>query len=146
MDIVRKQSNYITFSRMPKKGKFVEGRIFDSAGFCFEYSGECGWPRFGPVSSAILEPILIPAMLSKIQQHFFYFGPHLVGTRRVPIEEYKRQVLASIRQLGMGRRSEQLSRAIDDAPDARGVIEAVDRWRYHGGLRDADGHPIRNGA
>jgi enoyl-[acyl-carrier protein] reductase I len=77
----------------------------------------------------------------KLVEMVRYFGPRLTECAQEDLPAYKRRLLEAIAVFG-DKDFAQLRDLVDKANDYTAVIEAVDLWRYCGGRRDQDGHPI----
>jgi hypothetical protein len=140
-DIVYGSTGFSVWGRVPNSKKFANGYLFDANGSIFKYSGSSGWPRFSPRTCLVLDSLLIPGILSKLFERVGYFGPALTGEEHVDVEEFKIRVVASIEKYG-SKDLTQLKSLLSQKTDFISILEAVDWWRYHGGKRDEDGHPV----
>jgi hypothetical protein len=147
VDIVWSPSDYVTLSRMPAQLQYVDGRIFDSEGQVFSYSGSAGWPRFGETSKFICELLIIPSFFVKMLAYIAYYGPNVRTVESIDLASYKQEILTRYpRELKPEERME-LTSLFNRANTFEEVIKAYDWWRLHGGKRDEDGHPLEdNGA
>lgn len=141
-DIANTKSDFVVGSRMPASKKYVDGYLFDSSGAVYEYKGSSGWPRFGEVSKPILEILIVPALLAKLAAYFFYYGPNLVTSRKVNPDEFKALILENLARHTQPKQQLELKAVLEKADSYEKVIRAIDWWRFHGGKRDEDGHPI----
>jgi hypothetical protein len=144
-DVAYKSMDFITFSRLPAKHEYVEGMLFDSGGTVYEYKGSFGWPRFGAISKPIFEFLIIPALVAKLLAGFLYFGPNLVTSRKVEADEFRDLLFKSISRHVRPKDRLQLKSLLEEASTFEEMIKAIDWWRYYGGKRDEDGHPIEEG-
>lgn len=144
MNNVRFKSDFHTSSRVPKIGKFKAGCLFDSAGFCYRYNGECGKPRF-PVGwvSVLLETLIIPPIITKILERIYYFGPNITSRELLPVEVFKEEIISAVASR-KAKDGPELRRALSREVTYDGVLKAVDHWRYYGGKRDKDGHLLED--
>jgi hypothetical protein len=143
-DIASSQSDYVTFSRVPAKEEYVDGKVFDSCGQIFSYTGSAGWPRFGETSKFICELLIIPSLLAKAVAYVSYYGPDVKTARSVNLPIYKEEVLQQLSKHIKPKNRAELKSRISGASSFEEVIKAIDWWRYHGGKRDEDGHPIED--
>ena len=141
-DVLHRQGDFVTFGRVPVAGKYVEGWLFDSTGRVFDYAGSAGWPRFGRKAKAVLEALVLPGVLFKPWAVAQYFGPELVGVQEADADAFRALLFDRIRRHVKPKERPQLSAAMDKARSPEEMIRAVDWWRYNGGKRDADGHPL----
>ena len=139
--IVRRQTGFSVLGRVPNSQKFGEGYVFDSCGQIFRYAGSSGKPRFSPKLCVILDNLLVPGFLSKLLEVFVYFGPELLSREKVLLAEFKARLLLAIEAHG-SEDVDQLRQVLSDKTSFQDVLEGVDWWRYCGGRRDRDGHPI----
>lgn len=144
-DVLERQGDFVTFGRVPVAGKYVEGWLFDSAGRMFDYAGSAGWPRFGRQAKAVLEALVLPGVLFKPWAVARYFGPQLVGVQEVEADAFRALLFDRIRRHVKPKERPQLRALLDKARTPEEMIRAVDWWRYNGGARDADGHPLDEG-
>lgn len=140
-NIVRRQTGFITLGRVPAKRKFVKGHLFDSRGICYEYQGECGWPRYGGRFREIAELLILPALISKVLEVFLYFGPDLKEETPLSLDQFKAKIVQSTARIAK-KDLDQLKRTLASKTDYISVIEGVEWWLYNAGKRDQDGHPV----
>lgn len=140
-NIVYRPTGYSVWGRVPNANKYQEGQMFDASGRIFKYAGSSGWFRFSPKVCSVLDSLILPGLVSKLFEALAYYGPALMTGEKVDIEEFKHRLLASIERYG-SKDLDQLSSLVSKATDFVAVLEAVDWWRYNGGTRDEDGHPI----
>lgn len=140
-NVVYGKTGFITFSRVPAKGKFVKGHLFDSAGVAYRFEGECGWPRYSGWLRVLAELVFIPTLLSKVLEFFVYFGPDLKTSTPLSLDDFRTGIVEATSLIGK-KDIAQLKNLLDSKKDYRSVIEGVDWWRYNAGKRDEDGHPL----
>ena len=140
-DVVYRKSGFITFSRVPAKGKFVKGHLFDSDGKYYRFEGECGWPRYSGWIRVFAELLFFPTLISKALEFFVYFGPDLKTCTQLSLDDFRIRILEATSLIGK-KDITQLKNLLNSKEDYRSVIEAVDWWRYNAGKRDEDGHPL----
>ncbi len=139
--IVRRQTGFSVLGRVPNSQKFGEGHVFDSAGQIFCYAGSSGKPRFSPGLCVILDNLLVPGFLSKLIELFLYFGPELVSREKLLPAEFKSRLLSAIEAHG-SEDVDELRQVLVGRTGFQDILEGVDWWRYCGGRRDRDGHPV----
>lgn len=140
-NVVRKPTDFTTFGRVPNSEKYSDGLLFDSKGRLFNYHGADGWPRFSPQVCAILDYLVLPGLLSKLLEAVFYFGPKLTSGEKLDLQSYKEAIIERVERFEKSDQP-QLRLIIADKKDFASVIEGLDWWRFHGGQRDEDGHPV----
>jgi len=141
-DVAERQGDFVTLGRVPVAGRYVEGWMFDSAGTVFDYAGSAGWPRFGRKAKGVLEALVLPGLLFKPLAMLRYFGPRLVAARQEEAGAFRELIFDRIRRHVKPKDRPQLRALLDKARSPEEMIRAIDWWRYHGGARDADGHPL----
>lgn len=144
-DVAERQSDFVTFGRVPVAGKYGEGWLFDSSGMVFDYSGSAGWPRFGRTAKTVLESLVLPGILFKPIAMLRYFGPKIAGGRKEEADAFRDLIFDRIRRHLKPKDRRELRGLLDKAATPEGMIRAIDWWRYNGGRRDADGHPLDEG-
>lgn len=140
-DVVRSMRGFVTFSRLPEQKRYTRGKVFDSEGRICRYKGECGWPRFSGMTKTVLEALILPPLLSKLAECYTYFGPKLTSSESVSLKQFKKEIIDSMRPFEKSD-FRQLVSLTDEAANYTAVLEEIDWFRYHGGKRDNDGHPI----
>lgn len=141
-DVASKRSDFVTFSRLPAKHEYVDGLLFDSSGAVFDYRGAFGWPRFGKYAKPVFEALILPSLVLKLLARFLYFGPNLVTARKTEGAEFRELLFGSITRHVRPKDRPQIKSLLDEAKTFEEMIKAIDWWRYYGGKRDEDGHPI----
>jgi RHS repeat-associated protein len=140
-DVFSKQSDLVTFSRVPAIGEFIEEKVFDSSGTVMNYFGELGWPLFGRTLKSLCEATILPALLLKALAGQVYFGPKPTGFNELELPEYRAEIFKIILAHVNPREMAELRAVVNRAESFRDVVKALDFWRLHGGVRDEDGHP-----
>jgi hypothetical protein len=144
-DIAHTKGDFVVGSRMPARKKYVDGYLFDSLGTVYEYKGSSGWPRFGEYSKPVLEVLILPALFAKLLSRYIYFGPKLVAAKNVNEAEFRELLLSSLKPHVRPKARPQIALLLSEARTYEDMIKAIDWWRYYGGKRDEDGHPIEEG-
>lgn len=139
-DIATKQSDFLTFSRVPTARTFNAGYVFDAAGQVYRYESESGWPRFSKGWKNLLEALLLPGPFFKILAYFVYYGPDIRSPEQLELSVFREKVLERLKVYEKGRDAKQLSKALNQAMSYLEVIKAIDWYRFYGGHRDPDGH------
>jgi hypothetical protein len=142
--ILYSQREFLTFGRVPTRGTFVQGEIFDSSGRFFNYRGERGFPRFQRQTKTVLEALILPGALFYLSQLLVYYGPDVKDETLLDLDDFKARLLAVWSKGSMKSEREELAGIVKSAKDYRMAIERVNHWRYFGGRRDEDGHPIED--
>lgn len=139
--VVESQTGFVPLGRLPAADKYVDGLIFDSAGYVYEYCGARGWPRFGGFWRPLLEALILPSILIKILEFVVYFGPDLKSARKMELDEFKTGIVDAVASF---ERHEviQLESMLSEKGDYISAIESVDWFRYFGGHRDELGLPV----
>jgi len=140
-DVIFSQAGFTTFGRVPLASQYSNGHVFDSSGRVYVYLGASGWPRFSQVICNVLDNLIIPGLFFRGLGFFVYFGPKLVSSERLDLEEFEAEILTVVRGF-QDPGFEELKKSVLSSTDFRSVIEGVDWYRFHGGDRDEDGHPI----
>lgn len=138
-EVVRGQADFITSGRVANSETFRIGCVFTGTGRYLTYRGSAGWPRFHPRVCILLDNLVLPGLLTKAAAVFFYFGPMLQGQEKLSVEEFRQSIIDSIEGY-RGRTERQLRRVLAKRDSYRDIIEGVEWWQYHGGVRDSDGH------
>ena len=141
-DVVARWSDFVTFGRVPPVGKFLSGHLFDASGKVYRYHSEAGWPRFSRRWKNLLEALILPGPLFKITSCFVYYGPDVLPGEQLELNEFRARILERMLVYEKGRDARQLERALGKAASYLDVIKAIDWYRFYGGRRDADGHPL----
>jgi hypothetical protein len=139
-DILSRQSDFLTFGRLPPVGKFRSGHAFDAGGKVYRYQSEAGWPRFSRRWKGLLENLIVPGPVFKLVSCFVYYGPALLPGEQLGLPDFRARILERMLVYEKGRDARQLKRALEKASSYPEVIAAIDWYRFHGGRRDADGH------
>ena len=140
-NIVYRPTGFTTFGRVPNAQKFGKGLMFDSSGKIYQYEGSSGYPRFSPRACSILDNLILPGLLIRALHVFWYFGPRLIRSEHVDVPEFKLQASSAI-EAYEDEEIPQLRGILSRKANYKSVIEGVDWWRYNGGNRDDDGHPV----
>ena len=140
-DVKRRQTDFTAFGRVPRRNKFKSGKIFDSIGTVYDYTGSAGTPRFSSNTCDILDAMLIPGLLFKLIETQVYFGPKLGDGRHACLPDFIDGLIDRIEKFERAKQPE-LQELLSESHSYTDAIEIVDKWRYFGGRRDLDGHPI----
>lgn len=140
-NVVLQQTNFLPFGRVPNSQKYNQGYVFDSKGRVYKYFGPSGYLRFHPKACIILDALIIPGLLFKLLAMFTYLGPNLIEVENVDPEEFKHRIVSKVMNYG-SKDINQLVEILSTKTDYQSILKGVDWWRYHGGRRDEDGHPI----
>ena len=138
--VIRNRFDFTVFGRVPNSAKYTNGYLFDCEGRSYTYEGAAGWPRFSPALCKILDSIILPGLVSKVLETAIYFGPKPVALSEPNLEGFKSMVVSSIER-HQGKPQHQLRKVIASKGSFREIIEGIEWWAYHGGIRDPDGHP-----
>jgi hypothetical protein len=142
-NVVKNRFDFTVFGRVPNAVKFSGGSIFTCDGRCYTYQGSAGWPRFSPRLCVLLDSLLVPGLIYKLAETFIYFGPKPVSSAKLDLNSFKSAIIDSIENYDC-RTQPQLRKVVATKGSFREVIEGIEWWSYHGGVRDADGHPHNN--
>lgn len=140
-DIIYSQREFLTFGRVPTRGTFVNGEVFDSSGRYFTYHGERGFPRFQHRTKNLLEILVLPGIAFYFSQLFAYYGPDVKTKTLLDLNDFKARLVAVWSKGSNNDEKAELAGLVGPAKDYRMALERVDHWRYFGGQRDEDGHP-----
>jgi hypothetical protein len=143
-NLARAQSDFVVFTRLPPKGEYVDGMIFDAGGSMYTYKGSSGSPRFGSTLKAVLEAFIIPSLIAKVMARFVCFGPTPLTSRKLDLNQYRESLMKSMRSHTSARERLQLEALLQSADTYKKILASVDWWRFHGGKRDEDGHPVED--
>ena len=139
-NVVRNRFDFTVFGRVPNSAKYTNGYLFDSEGRRYTDKGAAGWPRFSPALCRVLDSIILPGLISKILEAIIYFGPKPVVLSNPNLNEFKSMVESSIENY-QGKPQHQLRKVVASKGSFQEVIEGIEWWVCHGGIRDPDGHP-----
>ena len=106
----------------------------------FDYAGCDGPFRFNPSLCVILDSLFLPGLLFKAFEMAVYHGPTLGKHERLEIDAF-RQTTVQLVEKYRRRAEPHLRDVLARKTSFQDIIEGVDWWRYHGGVRDPDGHP-----
>ena len=141
-DVLHRQGDFLTLGRVPVIGRYGTGLLFDSAGRVFAYEGAAGWPRFGKGTKAVLEALMLPGLLMKPVAVLRYYGPELRSVRAVEEAAFREMLFEAIKRHLRPKDRQEVRALLDKAQGPEAMIRAIDHWRYFGGKRDRDGHPL----
>ena len=93
----------------------------------------------------MLEALVLPGLVMKPVAVLAYFGPKLRSVREVEEGAYREALFDAIRRHLRPKDRQEVRAVLDRAKGPEAMIRAIDDWRYRGGKRDADGHPLDEG-
>lgn len=139
-DVITRNSDFLTFGRVPTVGTFNAGYVFDAAGRLYRYESERGWPRFSKRWKNLLEALILPGLLFKIVAYLVYYGPDVLPGEQLELGEFRRRIIERLQVYEKGRDARQVRMVLNRATSYSEAIKAIDWYRLFGGRRDPDGH------
>ena len=125
------QISWTFFSRVPKKGEFIEGNIYCSDGSIFSYSGSSGPLRVShnTATASILDNLVFPSVFYKIISIFVYYGPSIREVDKIenPVI-FKEKIYENLLRYETKKSLSSLSVKWKGIDHFRSIIEDVNWW------------------
>lgn len=138
--VAHSSTDFVTFTRLPGKDQYRFGWLFDAGGQCGRYEGTQGPFIFEGLLKNILETLIVPSLVTYLTSMFVFSGPRLVESSMPALSDFKALLIEAFSVIGNKADIKELTAAIAKEDSYEQVIAAFERWQFHGGIRDEDGH------